>query len=82
MNSNVNPQQAFNPAGNDMVQMAQAILQNSVQNGVLPTWGPEAINAVMSRDAQKGQVIANNLLQSYGLTKDQAKQIVRQKLGI
>lgn len=36
------------------------------------------INALQSGDAQKGQQIAQNILNSYGMTKEQAMQQVQQ----
>lgn len=36
------------------------------------------INVLQSGDAQKGQQIAQNILNSYGMTKEQAMQQVQQ----
>lgn len=39
------------------------------------------INAIRNNDSAKGEELANQILQRAGMTKDQAMQIVQQKLG-
>lgn len=60
--------------------MAQRIIQNKANQGNLPPWGPDGLNAVMTGDATKGEQIANRLLKTYGLTKEQAFEIANQRI--
>lgn len=60
--------------------MGQRIIQNQANQGNLPPWGADGLNAVMTGNAQKGEEIANRLLQTYGLTKEQAFEIANQRL--
>lgn len=39
------------------------------------------INAIRNNDTVQGEQIANQILQNTGMTKEQAMQIVQQKLG-
>lgn len=59
--------------------LAQQIIQNQANNGNLPSWGPEGLNAIMTGNSQKGEELANNLLASYGITKEKAMEIARQR---
>lgn len=61
----------------------QALLQQSGQMPNTP-WAQEGINAIMTGNAQKGEELATNLLQSMGMTKEQGMQQVaqvKQQLG-
>lgn len=52
-----------------------------IRNNPIITNNPIAqnyINVLQSGDAQKGQQIAQNILNSYGMTKEQAMQQVQQ----
>lgn len=42
----------------------------------------EYLNVIASGDSKKGQEIANNLCNTYGVTKDQAIQMAKQRFGI
>lgn len=39
------------------------------------------INAIRNNDVAQGEQIANDILQKVGMTKEQAMQIVQQRLG-
>lgn len=64
----------------DTIGLAQQAIQNRINTSNLPPWGPAAINAIMNRDSKAGQELANNLLASYGIPKDQLEPIIEQKL--
>lgn len=40
------------------------------------------INAIKNNDAAQGEEIANNILKSYGMTKEQALELAHQRFGI
>lgn len=69
---------------NSMIALAQRVLQQGAGN--IPNqnapWAQAAINAIMNGDAQTGQQIADNLCQSYGLTRDQALSQVLQHIKL
>ena len=41
----------------------------------------EFINALQNNDSQKGEQIANNILKTYGLTKEQALEQAKKYFG-
>lgn len=56
---------------------AQMIRNNpSIQQTPLAQAG---INAILSNDAKAGEQLANNILNSMGMTKEEALQIARQR---
>lgn len=65
-----------------LITYAQRMLQNPEVRQNLPNapWVEPAINALMSNDAKAGQEIANNLMQSSGLTKDQLNAQIQNEL--
>lgn len=42
----------------------------------------EYANVIQSRDNKRGEEIANNILKTYGISKEQAMQIAQQRFGI
>lgn len=42
----------------------------------------EYMNVIRSRDSRRGEEIANNILKTYGISKEQALQMAQQKFGI
>lgn len=69
---------------NPLLMMAQAVLQkgmNQMPNGNAP-WAAAAINAIMTGDDKAGQQIANNIVQSMGMTREQAMSDVRNHLKL
>lgn len=61
--------------------LGNQIIQNRANQGQLPPWGSDGLNAVMTGDSQKGEQIANQLLKTYNLTKEQALEIAQRKLS-
>ena len=60
-------------------------LMNMIQNNPQIANNPQAkewIKVIQDGDAARGEQIANNLLNSMGMTKDQAKQQISQRFGI
>lgn len=65
------------PNPNTFLQQMMRQNPNLMQN-------PQAKNMIdilQSGDAKKGEEMANNLLQSFGMTKEQAMQMVAQRFG-
>ena len=40
------------------------------------------MNAILNNDAKAGEQLANNILQSVGMTKEQAMQLARQQMHL
>ena len=68
---------------NEMIlKLAQTVIQrnpNRIQNA---PWAQSAINAIMNNDANSGAQIADNLCQSYGLTREQALNQISQSIKL
>ena len=62
-----------------MLNFAQRLVQTNQNNLPNAPWKDAAINAIMSGDAQAGQQIANNIMQSMGMTKEQGMDIARKQ---
>ena len=61
------------------------LLMKMIQNNPAIANNPQAqewIQVIQSGDSARGEEIANNLLNSMGMTKDQAKQQISQRFGI
>ena len=54
-----------------LLNFAQGLVRANQNNMPNAPWRDAAINAIMSGDAQAGQQIANNIIQSMGMTKEQ-----------
>lgn len=64
----------------NFLQLAQNYIQNNMRTNIQAApWVLPAAQAVMNGDAKTGEAIANNLLSAYGITKEQAMEIARQK---
>ena len=64
-----------------LLNLAQGLIranQNSMPN---TPWEDAAINAIMSGDAQAGQQIANNIMQSMGITKEQVMEQAKKQFN-
>ena len=64
-----------------LLNLAQGLIranQNSMPN---TPWKDAAINAIMSGDAQAGQQIANNIMQSMGITKEQVMEQAKKQFN-
>lgn len=53
---------------------------NSLQNGKGPNTAA-MVDALRNNDAKAGEEIANNLLKTYGMTKEQAMQMAKQRIN-
>lgn len=68
----------------NLMQLAQNLVQLKLQqNPNIPNtpWAQQGINAIMNGDASTGEALANNILKSYGLTKEQALSMAPQLLN-
>lgn len=65
-----------------MLNFAQQLVQTNQNNLPNAPWKDAAINAIMSGDAQAGQQIANNIMQSMGMTKEQMMEQARKQFNL
>lgn len=65
-----------------MLNFAQRLVQTNQNNLPNVPWRDAAINAIMSGDAQAGQQIANNIMQSMGMTKEQMMEQARKQFNL
>ena len=65
-----------------MLNFAQRLVQTNQNNLPNAPWRDAAINAIMSGDAQAGQQIANNSMQSMGMTKEQMMEQARKQFNL
>lgn len=65
-----------------MLNFAQQLVQTNQNNLPNAPWRDAAINAIMSGDAQAGQQIANNIMQSMGMTKEQMMEQARKQFNL
>lgn len=65
----------------NFVQFAMNLLN---QNQFQPTNqnGQEMVNTIRNNDSQRGEELANNILKSYGLTKEQGIEKAKQYFGL
>lgn len=61
-----------------ITDMATQMIRNNPQVNQSP-FAQAGINAILNNDAQAGEQLANNILQSLGMTKEQALEIARQQ---
>lgn len=65
-----------------MLNFAQQLVNANRNNISNAPWAEAAINAVMNGDAKAGEQIANNLMQSMGMNKEQVMQMARQRFNL
>ena len=65
-----------------MLNFAQRLVQANQNNLPNAPWRDAAINAIMSGDAQAGQQIANNIMQSMGMTKEQMMEQAKKQFNL
>lgn len=65
-----------------MLNFAQRLVQTNQNNLPNAPWRDAAINAIMSGDAQTGQQIANNIMQSMGMTKEQMMEQAKKQFNL
>lgn len=65
-----------------MLNFAQQLVRINQNNLPNTPWRDAAINAIMSGDAQAGQQIANNIMQSMGMTKEQMMEQAKKQFNL
>lgn len=65
----------------NFVQFAMNLL-NQNQFQPINQNGQEMVNAIRNNDSQRGEELANNILKSYGLTKEQGIAKAKQYFGL
>lgn len=65
-----------------MLNFAQRLVQTNQNNLPNAPWRDAAINAIMTGDAQAGRQIANNIMQSMGMTKEQMMEQARKQFNL
>lgn len=65
-----------------MLNFAQRLVQTNQNNLPNAPWRDAAIDAIMSGDAQAGQQIANNIMQSMGMTKEQMMEQAKKQFNL
>lgn len=61
-----------------ITDMATQMIRNNPQVNQSP-FAQAGINAILNNDAQAGEQLANNILQSLGMTKEQALEIAKRQ---
>lgn len=64
-----------------LLNFAQGLVRANQNNMPNAPWKDAAINAIMSGDAQAGQQIANNIMQSMGMTKEQVMEQAKKQFN-
>ena len=64
-----------------LLNFAQGLVRANQNNMPNTPWKDAAINAIMSGDAQAGQQIANNIMQSMGMTKEQVMEQAKKQFN-
>lgn len=67
---------------NQMLNFVQQLVKTNQDNIPNAPWKEAAINAILSGDAQTGQQMAQNLMQTMGMTKEQIIQTARQRMNL
>lgn len=65
-----------------MLNFAQQLVETNQDNIPNTPWKEAAINAILSGDVQAGRQIAQNLMQSMGMTKEEIIQTARQRMNL
>ena len=61
-----------------ITDLATAMIRNNPNLPNTP-WAQAGVNAILNGDAKAGEQLANNILNSMGMTKEEALQIARQQ---
>lgn len=61
-----------------ITDIATQMIRNNPQVNQSP-FAQAGINAILNNDAQAGEQLANNILQSLGMTKEQALEIAKRQ---
>lgn len=65
----------------DIFSMALQMIQRNPQRFANSPMAQQAIQILQSRDAQAGEQFANNLLQTYGISREEALQRAQRQFG-
>lgn len=65
-----------------LLNFAQGLVRANQNNMPNAPWKDAAINAIMSGDTQAGQQIANNIMQSMGMTKEQMIEQAKKQFNL
>lgn len=57
-------------------------LMNGQQNAPGGATAQEYMDVIRSRDSKRGEEIANNILKTYGISKEDALKMAQQRFGI
>ena len=61
-----------------IMNLATQMIQNNPQINQSP-FAQAGINAILNNDSKTGEQLANNILQSLGMTKEQALEIAKER---
>lgn len=65
----------------NIMDFARNLIQNNQNNMTNAPWAAQAIQAIMTGNAQLGQQIADNLCRTYGITREEAIRQAREKMN-
>lgn len=64
-----------------LTDMAAQMIRNNPNIQQSP-FAQAGVNAILNNDAKAGEQLANNILKSVGMTKEQAMQLARQQMHL
>lgn len=64
-----------------LTDMAAQMIRNNPNIQQSP-FAQAGMNAILNNDAKAGEQLANNILKSVGMTKEQAMQLARQQMHL
>ena len=67
---------------NPILIFAQQMIQRNQNNIPNTPWAQAAVSAIMNGDEQAGSQIADNLCQSYGMTREEALNKAKQSIKL
>lgn len=66
---------------NLLANLVQQTISNKAINNGTPL-ATQGLSAITNNDQKTGEAIANNILQTYGISKEQALEMARKKFGV
>lgn len=63
----------------NIVSFAQKMVYDNPQSIPNTPWAQAGINAILNGDSKAGEQLANNILSSMGMTKEQALDLARKQ---
>ena len=61
---------------------ASRMIQNNQNNIPRTPWAQQGINAILNGDAKTGEELANNLLHTMGMTREQAIEQAKRQMNL